>query len=42
MVCPLNISNKGYKGLEVYKMKLKNNFLEFFRDQTQTYYSYAG
>jgi hypothetical protein len=42
MVCPLNISNKGYKGLEVYKMKLKNKILEFFRDGTRTHYSYSG
>lgn len=42
MVYRLIISNTGYKGLEVYKMKLKNKFLEFFRDQTQTYYSYSG
>jgi hypothetical protein len=41
MVCPLIISNTGYKGLEVYKMKLKNYFLEFFRDRYQAYYSYS-
>lgn len=32
MVCPLNISNKAYKGLEVYKMNHEIILFEYFRE----------